>query len=214
MRVVSVNVGRPRDIVWQGKPVVTSIFKSPVGGRVAVRFLNIDGDEQSDLTVHGGIDKAVYGYPSEHYEFWRRELDDSELPWGVFGENLTTEGLDERSLSVGDVFRVGSTQLMVSQPRLPCYKLAARFGRPDMVKRFLASRRVGYYFAVVVEGEVAAGDSIELLDAATERMTVEELVGLYATKSPDPEVMRRALRLRGLAEVWRTELTQLLGSAA
>ena len=210
MRVVSVNVGGPREIEWQGRAVRTSIYKSPRSGRVPVRGHNLAGDEQSDLSVHGGRDKAVYGYPLEHYAFWLAELPDAELPHGVFGENLTTEGLDEHGLSVGDVVRVGTCELMVTQPRVPCFKLAARLGRLDMPKRFLASRRVGFYFRIEREGDVGAGDAIEMIDRATERMSVHELAELYATKTPTPEILQRALRLRGLAEIWRTEIEQLL----
>jgi MOSC domain-containing protein YiiM len=215
MKVISVNVGLPRQIEWQGKQVTTSIFKSPVAGPVALRTLNLDGDKQSDLTVHGGADKAVYGYAIEHYAYWRRELPDAELPHGAFGENLTTEGLDEHALSIGDVLRVGSATLMVSQPRVPCYKLAARFGLPDMVKRFAASRYSGFYFSVVEEGAVEAGSTIEMLDCATERMSVRELNDLYFSKElPDIEVLTRALRLRGLAPVWRNEIAKLVAKGA
>jgi MOSC domain-containing protein YiiM len=212
MKVVSVNVGLPREIEWEGKRLLTSINKAPVSGRVAVRRDNLDGDRQSDLTVHGGPDKSVYGYPSEHYEYWRSELPEAELPLGVFGENLTTEGIDEHALSIGDVLRIGSAELMVTQPRLPCFKLAARFGRKDMVKRFLASRRVGFYFSILREGDVARGDSIEWLDRATERMSVAEMADLYATKAPRVEDLRRALALRGLAEVWRAQISDLLNA--
>jgi MOSC domain-containing protein YiiM len=210
MRIVSVNVGLPREIEWAGKRTLTSIYKVPATGRVAVRRHNLEGDRQSDLAVHGGPDKAVYGYPAEHYEFWRRELPDVDLQIGIFGENLTTEGIDEHELSIGDVLRAGSAELMVTQPRLPCFKLAARFGRKDMVKRFLASRRVGFYFSVAREGDVAEGDSIAWVDRAVERMSVAELAALYATKEPRIEDLRRVLSLRGLAEVWRANITELL----
>src|SRR5213078_530292 len=161
MRIVSVNIGLPRQVTWRGEAITTGIFKEPVAGRVAVRALNLDGDRQADLTVHGGRDKAVYAYPAEHYAYWRAQLPGVELAHGAFGENLTTEGLLEDDVHVGDRFRVASAELIATQPRLPCYKLAARFQRADMVKRFLASRRTGFYFAVAREGEVAAGDAIE-----------------------------------------------------
>ena len=214
MKVISVNVGLPREIEWQGKHFTTSIFKRPVAGTVALRTLNLDGDEQSDLTVHGGADKAVYGYAIEHYAYWRRELPDAGLPHGAFGENLTTEGLDEHDLSIGDVLRVGTATLMITQPRVPCYKLAARFGLPDMVKRFAASRHSGFYFSVVEEGTVAAGSEIAILDRATERMTVSELNDLYYSKELNIEVLTRALRLRGLAPVWRDEIAKLVAKSA
>lgn len=214
MRVLSVNVGMPREIEWQGKSVLTSIFKSPVSGRVGVRKHNLDGDRQSDLTVHGGRDKAVYGYPSEHYPYWQGELGEDALEHGQFGENLTTEGLADAALSVGDVLRIGTATLMVTQPRIPCFKLAARFGRPHMVKRFAAARRPGFYFAVVEEGDVAAGDAIEIVDRAVERMSVRDLFDLFFSKKQDPAVLRRTLQLRGLAEDWEREIRKLLTSAA
>jgi len=149
MKLLSVNVGLPREIEWKGKIVRTSIFKAPVPGRIRVAKLNVEGDQQSDLTVHRGIDKAVYADPSEHYPFWRRELPGMDLPWGVFGENLTTEGLLEETLHIGDRLRVGSSEFVVTQPRMPCFKLGIRFNRSDLVKRFLQSGRTGFYFAVL-----------------------------------------------------------------
>ena len=161
MRVVSLSVGLPREVEWDGHTVLTSIFKAPVNRRLRVTTLNFEGDEQSDLTVHGGVDKAVYAYPSEHYAYWRHELPGMDLPWAVFGENLTTEGLLEADVRIGDRFRVGSAEFIVTQPRMPCYKLGIRFGRMDILKRFLKSGRTGFYFAVTTEGEVGAGDPIE-----------------------------------------------------
>jgi len=161
MKIVAVSVGRPREVEWDGEKVLTSIFKAPVAGRLRVGRFNIEGDEQSDLEVHGGNDKAVYAYPSEHYAFWREQLPGVALPWGAFGENLTTEGLLEDRVQIGDRYRIGSAEFLVTQPRMPCYKLALRFGRTDMVKRFMTSGRSGFYFAVLKEGEIGAGDAIE-----------------------------------------------------
>src|SRR6516165_10285264 len=161
LKLLSVNVGMPREVDWHGKVVRTSIFKSPVLGPVRVATLNLEGDKQSDLRVHGGVHKAVYVYPSEHYQFWRNEIPDLDLPWGVFGENFTTEGLLEEAVNIGDRFRVGSAEFVVTQPRMPCYKLGIRFGRPDIIKRFLHSGKSGFYFSVTLEGEVGAGDPIE-----------------------------------------------------
>lgn len=163
MRVLSVNVGLPRQVEWRNAVVATAIHKVAVTGPVEVRRLNLAGDRQADLSVHGGPDKAVYAYPSEHYAFWREELPGVALPWGAFGENLTVEGLTETELRVGDVLRIETAEFVVTQPRLPCFKLNARFQRPDMVKRFLRSGRTGFYLAVVTEGQLAAGDAIELL---------------------------------------------------
>src|SRR2546422_8410495 len=157
MRVVSANVSLPKTVEWRGRKVTTAIFKEPVEGRVRIRRTGLVGDRQADLSVHGGPTKAVYAYPSEHYPFWRRELGRADLPWGSFGENLTTEGLDERTLRVGDQLRVGSAVLKVTQPRMPCYKLAIRFGRLDMVRRVLVRRRFGIFLPVPIEGGVGAG---------------------------------------------------------
>jgi len=175
MKIVSVNVGLPREVEWKGRRVTTGIFKSPVEGRVRARFLNLDGDRQADLSVHGGRDKAVYAYPEEHYEHWCRELPGVDLPPGSFGENLTTRGLTETQVRIGDSFRIGSALLRVTQPRMPCSKLGMKFARDDMVKRFLESERSGFYLAVVEEGEVAAGDTIELVERVPHEVTVLEV---------------------------------------
>jgi MOSC domain-containing protein YiiM len=176
LKLVSVSVGGPRDVEWEGKTIRTSIFKAPVAGRVRVTKLNVQGDEQSDLEVHGGANKAVYAYPSEHYAFWREQLPGVDLPWGAFGENLSTEGLLEEGVRTGDRFRIGSAEFAVTQPRMPCYKLALRFGRPDMVKRFLRSGRTGFYLAVLREGEIGAGDPIERLAQGEQGISIAEAV--------------------------------------
>src|SRR2546427_4358772 len=177
MRVVSVNASLPKAVEWRGRKVTTAIFKEPVEGRVRIRRTGLVGDRQADPSVHGGPTKAVYAYPSEHYPFWRRELGRADLPWGSFGENLTTEGLDERTLRVGDRMRVGSVVLEVTQPRMPCYKLGIRFGRLDMTRRFLASGRSGFYLPGLEEGDVAAGDPIELLGTDPRLPTGLQVVG-------------------------------------
>ncbi len=202
MKLLSVNVGLPREIEWKGHIVRTSIFKAPVYGRVRVAKLNVEGDQQSDLTVHGGIDKAVYVYPSEHYPFWHRELPGMELPWGVFGENFTTEGLLEDT-RIGDRLRIASAEFVVTQPRMPCFKLGIRFNRPDMVKRFLESGRTGFYLAVAKEGEVAAGDSIELLEREEHNVTVADVVNLYGRDATNQDMLRRVSQLPSLPESWR-----------
>jgi MOSC domain-containing protein YiiM len=161
MKLVSMQVGRPREVRWRRTTVTTGIFKEPVTGRIMLRRNNLDGDGQADLSVHGGWDKAVYVYPSEHYPVWRAELPGMHLPYGMFGENFTTEGLDESSVHIGDRFRIGGAVVEVTQPRMPCYKLGIRFGKPDMPKRFHASGRCGFYLAVLQEGEVGVGDVVE-----------------------------------------------------
>ena len=203
MKLLSVNVGLPREIEWKGKIVRTSIFKAPVTGRVRVAKLNVEGDQQSDLTVHGGLDKAVYAYPSEHYAFWHQELPGVDLPQGVFGENFTTSGLLEETLHIGDRLRVGSAEFVVTQPRMPCFKLGIRFNRPDMVKRFLQSGRTGFYFAVINEGEVAPGDSIELLERDEHNIPVADIVNLYRGDATNQDMLRRVSELASLPNSWR-----------
>jgi MOSC domain-containing protein YiiM len=203
MKVLAVSVGRPRETQWRGRGVKTSIFKTPISRRVYVTRGNVEGDEQSDLSVHGGPEKAVYAYPAEHYDFWRRELPDEELPWGAFGENLTPEGLLEDEVWIGDRYRVGTTELVVTQPRMPCYKLAVRFGRHDIVKRFLKSRRSGFYLAVEREGEIGAGDAIERLARNDKRLTITDVVSLYATDSENQTLLESASEHPSLPAAWR-----------
>lgn len=203
MKIVSVNVGLPREVIWKGKKVTTGIFKEPVEGRVLMRTLNLEGDRQADLSVHGGPSKAVYAYPVEHYDYWRNELPDMTLPWGMFGENLTTAGLVEEAVNIGDRFRIGSAEVMVTEPRLPCYKLGIKFGRDDIIKRFLSSGRTGFYLAVLREGEVGAGDTIELLSRDSHGVTVPDIVRLYAKEKNNKELLHRALYVEALPEGWR-----------
>jgi MOSC domain-containing protein YiiM len=203
MKLVSVNAGLPREVEWRGERVLTSIWKQPVAGRVRVRASNLDGDRQSDLSVHGGTDKAVYAYPSEHYAFWRRELALAELGWGAFGENLSTEGLLEDAVCIGDRVRCGEALLAVTQPRMPCFKLGIRFGRPDLVKRFQKSLRSGFYLAVLAEGEVGAGDPLAVVAGDGDRLSVAEIARLYTDGAPDAGLLRRASALPALPEEWR-----------
>ncbi len=203
MRLVSVNVGLPQEIASGGRTVLTSIWKRPVEGRVRVGGLNIAGDQQSDLAVHGGPEKAVYAYPSEHYEYWRRELPGMDLHWGAFGENFTTEGLLEEVSRIGDRLRVGSVECVVTQPRMPCYKLGIRFSRDDMVKRFLQSGRTGFYLAVLREGESGAGDPIELTHRDDHGVTVADISALYHSDADNQALVRRAIDVPALPEDWR-----------
>ena len=203
MKIVSINAGLPREVEWRGKIVRTSIFKEPMAGPVRVERLNVEGDRQSDLTVHGGVDKAVYAYPAEHYAFWRQGLPGVDLPWGAFGENFTTEGLIEESVHIGDQLRVGSAEFVVTQPRMPCFKLGIRFGRPEMVKDFLRSGRTGFYLAVAREGEVTAGDTITLTDRSDVAITVADIVRLYTADSLNKDLLRQASELPALPEGWR-----------
>jgi MOSC domain-containing protein YiiM len=203
MKIISINVGLPRIVVSNGQTVSTGIYKAPVAGPVMLRTLNLDGDRQADLTVHGGRSKAVYVYPSAHYSFWREELPGVELPWGMFGENFTVEGFDESNINIGDRFRVGSAEVTVTEPRLPCYKLGIKFGRTDILKRFLASGRTGFYLSVQREGEVEAGDVIELIERDENNVTVADITRLYSRDSGDIDMMRRAIALEALPDSWR-----------
>lgn len=205
MRVISVNVGMPRDVAWRGRTVRTAIFKDPVAGPIPLRRLNLDGDAQADLTVHGGPEKAVYAYSHEHYDGWRSRLHRDLTP-GAFGENLTTEGLTEDTVHIGDEFRVGTARLVACQPRLPCYKLGLRFGDPGMVKRFLEAGHPGIYFSVAEEGVVAAGDPIERVAENEARVTVSAMFRLVLTPDPDQATLHRLLSIPTLAAVWREEL--------
>jgi MOSC domain-containing protein YiiM len=201
-------------VIWQGRSVSTGIFKDPVAGRVSLQTLNLDGDRQADLSVHGGLTKAVYAYPSEHYAYWRTELPDLSLPWGMFGENLTVEGMDESTVHIGDRFRVGTSELMVTEPRLPCYKLGARFQRADIIKRFLASGRTGFYFAVLKEGELGAGDGIEAIGRDEHQVTVADIVRLFTRDHPDVEMMRRALEVEALPDSWKRSFREQIEKAS
>lgn len=203
-RLISVNVGEPRELLWMGRTVKTGIFKEAIRGRVAVRRLNLNGDKQADLSVHGGLDKAVYLYPAEHYVYWQEEYPGMQLPWGMFGENLTTEGMLEDEVSIGDQFRVGSVELMVTQPRLPCYKLGIRFGRDDIIKRFMAAGRPGFYLRVLQEGEVGAGDTIERISRDDGEVTVSDVFRLIGKDRDDTETLRRAVQVKTLPDSLRS----------
>ena len=210
MKVVSVNVGLPREVEWHGRTVRTSIWKEPVSGPVGVTTHNIDGDRQSDLSVHGGRDKAVYVYPGEHYEYWRRELRRPDLMPGAFGENLTTEGLLEDEVRIGDRLRAGSVEFEVVQPRTPCYKLGIRFGRDDMIRRFLESGRSGLYLAVIREGALTAGDAIELVLPAEHDVTVADVAAAVANGREDQNLLRRVIAVSTLPPGLRAHFEGLL----
>lgn len=216
MKIVSLNTGLPREVTWHGLSVTTGIFKQPVEGRIALRRLNLDGDRQADLTVHGGKDKAVYCYPLTHYDYWKRELPGHELPLAVFGENFTIDGLLEDDVHLGDRFSVGSAEVVVTQPRLPCYKLGIRFQMDDMVRRFLISGRTGFYLAVTREGEVSAGDEIKPLSRDPNKVPVSEITRLYVAKRygvDDVASLKRALLVTALPESWKEYFRERLQMA-
>lgn len=202
-KILSVNVSIPKEIEFEGQKVTTGIFKEPVEGRIMLRTLNLDGDKQADLTVHGGPDKAVYAYPIEHYQFWRKVYPNTEMPNGMFGENFTIEGLMESEVSVGDSFEIGSSKVIATQPRMPCYKLGVKFGRMDVLKKFLASGRSGIYFKVLKEGEVGTGDPIIKIKKDTNRVAISDIVRMYASDKEDINMMQRAVKVEALSEGWR-----------
>ncbi|HWN11414.1 MAG TPA: MOSC domain-containing protein [Pyrinomonadaceae bacterium] len=175
-----------------------------------LRTLNLDGDRQADLNVHGGPTKAAYAYPMEHYDFWRREFPEMELPWGMFGENITLEGLDEAGVNIGDSFRLGGADVVVSEPRMPCFKLGIKFGRADILRRFLASGRTGFYFSVKREGVIEAGDAIQLIGRDPSNVTVADITSLYSSDKGDAELRQRAIALEALPESWREHFRQQL----
>ena len=203
MKIISLNVGLPRLVLRDGEPVSTGIFKEPIDGRVMMRTLNLDGDRQADLSVHGGPSKAVYVYPAEHYDFWKREFLEMALPWGMFGENFTTTGFLETEINIGDTFRIGTAEVMVTQPRMPCYKLALKFGRPDIIKRFLQSERTGFYFAVLKEGEVGGGDDFEPLARDAHDVRVSDITRLYTREKHNTTLLHRAIEVEALPDSWR-----------
>jgi len=216
MKLISVNCGLPREVTWRGHTVTTGIWKAPVQSRIALRKFNLDRDGQADLTVHGGKYKAVYCYPVEHYDYWRKQLPGHTLTMGNFGENFTVEGLSEDSVYVGDRFAVGSAEVVVTQPRLPCYKLGIRFDMDDMVKRFLASRRTGFYVAVTREGEVGVGDEIREIGRDPHRVPISDITRLYIEKrfsNADIDLLRRALAVEALPESWKDYFRERLQTA-
>ena len=210
MKLLSLNVGLPRLVLRDGEPVSTGIFKEPVERRVFLRTLNLDGDRQADLSVHGGPTKAVYGYPSEHYDFWKRELPEMTLPWGMFGENFTTQGLIESEMNIGDKFGIGTAKIMVTEPRMPCYKLGLKFGRTDIIRRFLQSERSGFYFSVLEEGEVGTGDQFELIEQNEQGVKVSDITRLYARDKENVALLQRAIQVEALPESWRSHFQKQL----
>lgn len=203
MKLVSLNVGGPKDVEWNGKIVRTSIFKSSVANKRKVTQLNIEGDEQSDLRVHGGINKAIYAYDVSHYEHWKKLLVRDDWSWGLFGENLTTEGLPDEEVKIGDVYQIGTVKLQVVQPRFPCMKLNVRFNNPEMTELFVTQRRNGIYFKVLEEGEIEAGDEIKLLERSSYNVTIQNYVNCYYEKGKPDHIRTTILSIPFLPESQR-----------
>jgi MOSC domain-containing protein YiiM len=210
-KLISVNVGLPREIFWKGKTVTTGFFKLPVDGHVPLREHNLEGDGQADLSVHGGPTKAVYVYPIKHYDYWRGKIKDDELAWGSFGENFTVDGLDEDTVYIGDEFQVGSARVVVTEPRMPCFKLGIRFKRPDIVKQFLESQRTGFYFGVVKSGMVQTGDHVDRIVKHPIGLSVADVTRLYTTERTNEALLQKALTVPVLPEEWRDRFRLQLG---
>ncbi len=213
MKIISVNVSQPTEIIYNERPVMTGIYKEPVTGRISLREFNFAGDKQADLVAHGGTYKAVYVYPHEHYAHWSKELSRHDFSYGQFGENLTTEGLSEDTVHIGDVFRIGSALVEVTQPRVPCFKLEHKMGIRGFIKLFHLSRLTGFYLRVLEEGEVGAGDEIELVKTGEGSMTIREIHNLMYFDTDDLDGIRRAITLAALAPGWRDSFAESIAKA-
>lgn len=205
----SINVSQVREVLFGGRTVTTGFYKQPIHGEVSVGELGVAGDAQADLTVHGGFDKAVYFYPREHYPLWEQILESSDLSPGSFGENITSEGITEAELHVGDVLRIGTVILQVLQPRSPCYKLQLKFGRADMVAQFVKLGLPGWYASVLQSGQFSAGDPIEVISEAPERITILEIWRYSLVSNPDAETLDRIMHLNLLPRFWKERIARV-----
>jgi MOSC domain-containing protein YiiM len=209
-KLISLQVGVPRTVTRDGQEVSTGIYKAQVAKRVQLHWLNLDGDRQADLSVHGGQDKAVYAYPSEHYPYWKKELGGMNLTWGDFGENFTTKGLLEDTVCIGDRFTIGGAEVVVTQPRLPCFKLNWKFDNDLLAKIFLASRRTGFYLRVLREGEVGAGDKIVRIHHDENRVSISDCLRIHLREPVPSDLIHRALRVEYLSAAWREKFSKLI----
>lgn len=214
MKLLSVNVGLPRDVSNHERTFTTGIFKNAVNGRVRVHTLHLEGDGQADLKVHGGVDMAVYVYPREHYAHWENELNRQDFVPGQFGENLTTSGLLENEVRIGDVVAIGTARFEVTQPRVPCFKLAKRMEAPLFPKMFLESQRTGFYLRVLQEGEIGAGDEISRVSTDPQQMTVREVFDVAYGEGGQPVMYQRAFEMPALSKDWRRMFAEKVGQTA
>ncbi len=209
MTLVSVNVGKPLTKSDGRREFSTGIYKQPVAGRVMVRKLNLDGDAQADLIAHGGPYKAVYAYSADHYPYWQQQMG-QEYPYGQFGENLTLTGALEHEIYIGDILRIGDVQIQVTQPRVPCFKLAHKMGEPTFVKRFMQAKRTGFYLRVLEEGEIGVGDTVERVHTDPQQVSVHDIFHLLYADQTDRALARRALEIDALAPGWRGSMLEVL----
>ncbi len=213
MRLLSVNVGRPREIAWRGKTVFTSVWKAPVQGRCSVGRLNLDGDAQGDLHGHGGEHRAVFVYQMDSYRHWECELKRSDFTFGQFGENFTVEGLADSEVCIGDRYRIGTCLFEVTQPRVTCYRVGIRMDEPRMAALLVAHHRPGFYFRVIEEGEVGAGDEIVRVAQGPERMTVAAIDALLYLPGPAKSDIERAVHISALSPGWKSSFEAVLRQA-
>ncbi len=212
--LISVNVGLPRDVEWQGKVVRTAVFKRPVPGRVMARRLNLDGDGQGDLAGHGGEHRALMVYQLDSYRYWAKQLQRQDLEYGHFGENLTVEGLADSEVCIGDRYRIGSALFEVTQPRVTCYRVGIRMNNPQMAALLVSHKRPGFYFRVIEEGEIGAGDEITKVAEGPERVSVAEIDGLLYLPGHSRDQLERALRIPSLSAGWKGSFEALLAERA
>lgn len=213
MKIISIQVGLPREVEWQGKLVSTGIFKDPVPGPLLLRGFNLAGDGQADLSVHGGERKAVYGYGADAYPWWKKTIPGTDFPWGAFGENLTFAELDEKKICAGDIYRLGSAELQVTEPRFPCFKLGIKYGDMKVIKTFLDSRRSGVYFRIHKEGMVDRGDELQLLHGDPARVSIYDFYNGYNEKTKDRALLKQFLKVKSLTPRWRGKFEELLKRA-
>lgn len=212
MKIISLNVSLPKIVEFRGEKVSTGIYNKPVEGKVKVRTLNLDGDKQADLTVHGGRDKAIYAYPSEHYPYWKNHYPELQMDWGMFGENFTTEGLLEDQANIGNEYQIGTAKFAITQPRMPCFKLGIKFGTFDIIKKFFASAKSGIYFKVLEEGEVGSGDKIKLIRKDENNVTIHDVMKIYGDEHNHKKMLERALKIDALPIEWGERYQKILQS--
>jgi MOSC domain-containing protein YiiM/ferredoxin-NADP reductase len=213
MKVISVNVGQPQEIPWRGQMVRTSVYKTPVDGRVRIRKLNFDGDAQADLIGHGGEHRAVMVYQAESYQYWRDTLQRQDFVYGQFGENLTVEGLADNEVCIGDRFLIGSAIFEVTQPRVTCWRVGISTGVPEMPALLVKHKRPGFYFRVIQEGDVGAGDKIEKIANGDQKMSVAEIDGLLYLKDHPADKLQKALKIPALSKAWQGSFHDLLNAS-
>lgn len=209
LKVVSLNVGKVKEVTYDGKTIRTGIYKKPIQEPLEAKGINIEGDDQGNRKTHGGIDRAIYSYPMEHYSYWKKQYPTKELPFGMFGENLTTEGLLEKDVKVGDIFKIGTTKIMALQPRMPCYRLGYKFDDEKIIDKFLETDYCGIFYRIIKEGKLQVGDEINLIKSDPDSMTIVEIFYLMQDKGTK-DLIQKALNLEHLPDVLKKRFQKLL----